>query len=139
MATVGENILRILEERGMTRKQLADKAGVCRSTIDTIVRNNHKTRISTIKIIVEALEVDVTEIYPEGTIEKIPCNSIGEIIQKLTLQKGITDTELANMSGLSHATIRSVKQNKHTPQENTLKAIADALGVKANKLFPKKL
>lgn len=78
-------IKEIAREKGYTMQQLADKLGIVR---DTLTRQAHgNPTISTLQKIAEVLEVDITELFDTGAIEKykkitaINCPKCGEEIR----------------------------------------------------------
>lgn len=57
-------------------------------------------------------------------------------IKEIRIKKGITQEELANISGVSRSTIIGLESGKITnTKTDTLRLIADALGVSVNSLF----
>lgn len=55
--------------------------------------------------------------------------SIGSKIRKYRKQQGLTQKELAKLSGLNEVTIRSYEADKYKPKQENLKKLANALGV----------
>lgn len=55
--------------------------------------------------------------------------STGENIRKIRKQKGLTQKKLAELTGLNEVTIRSYELGKFNPKLESMKKIADALGV----------
>lgn len=58
----------------------------------------------------------------------------GEKLRKLRLLRGLTQKELARMSGLTDSAIRNYELGYRSPDENQLKKIADALQCDASAL-----
>jgi transcriptional regulator with XRE-family HTH domain len=52
------------------------------------------------------------------------------------LRLGLTQIQLARMAGVTERTIRLYEQGQRTPRLGTARAIADALGVSVEELFP---
>lgn len=59
-----ENIRRIREERGMSQRALADRAGVVKSTIYEAEAGRHIPRIQTLEKIANALGVEIADLLP---------------------------------------------------------------------------
>lgn len=49
---------------------------------------------------------------------------------------GLTQKQLARMTGLTERTIRLLENGERTPRLSTARALADALGVSVIELFP---
>lgn len=61
---------------------------------------------------------------------------VGKQIKKYRLQKGLTQKELGLIIGVKHNTISSYEAGINEPDQNILFAIAKALNVSINDLFP---
>lgn len=61
---------------------------------------------------------------------------IGKQIKKYRKQKDMTQKELGDKIGVKHNTISSYESGTNCPENNTLFAIANALGVNIDTLFP---
>lgn len=59
-------------------------------------------------------------------------------LKEVLSEKGVTSAELAGRVGVSKATVSNLINNKTMPSLDTLKKIADALGVEMWKLFTEK-
>ena len=55
--------------------------------------------------------------------------TVGENIRKFRKLQGLTQKKLAELSGLNEVTIRSYEAGKYKPKIETIKKIADALGL----------
>jgi transcriptional regulator with XRE-family HTH domain len=60
----GENLRRIRDAKGMTQEQLADSAGLHRTHISLIERNQRSVRLETLERLAIALGVQPHEIVP---------------------------------------------------------------------------
>lgn len=60
---------------------------------------------------------------------------IGDIIKKLRKENGITQKQLAQMTGLAEITIRQYEAKKYVPKQAQLQKLCDALGVDINSLI----
>jgi len=61
--------------------------------------------------------------------------TVGGNIQKLRKKKGITQDQLAEVSGLNRAHLYRLESGRQSMTLRTLKIIADALGVRATHLL----
>lgn len=59
-------------------------------------------------------------------------------LKEVLSEKGVTSAELAGIVGVSKATVSNLINNKTMPSLDTLKKIADALGVEMWELFTEK-
>ncbi len=62
--------------------------------------------------------------------------TIGDNIRRFRKREGITQKKLADLAGLSIATIRGYEQGKYKPKIETLQKIAIALEVPVGRLIP---
>lgn len=56
-------------------------------------------------------------------------NHIGSLIREMRIQKGLTQAQLGEKCGMADSAIRRYESNRGNPKYETLKRIADALGV----------
>lgn len=61
--------------------------------------------------------------------------NLGEKVQKLRKQKGLTQEQLADKIRVSSTYIGFIEQGQRNPSLNTLDKIARVLGVKVQELF----
>lgn len=61
---------------------------------------------------------------------------VGKQIRKFRLEKGLTQKQLGQMIGVKHNTISAYEAGVNEPDQNILFAIAKALGISINRLFP---
>lgn len=59
-----ENLRRIREERGLSQRALADRAGVVKSTIYEAEAGRHIPRIQTLEKLADALGVSIVDLLP---------------------------------------------------------------------------
>jgi transcriptional regulator with XRE-family HTH domain len=59
-----ENLRRIREERGLSQRALADRAGVVKSTIYEAEAGRHIPRIQTLEKLADALGVSLVDLLP---------------------------------------------------------------------------
>jgi len=60
---VKNNLRKILSDRGLKQTWLADKSGLDRSTLSSIVANKHSTSLEAAMKISKVLNLDIDEIF----------------------------------------------------------------------------
>ena len=60
----------------------------------------------------------------------------GELIRKYRKEAGLTQKELGARSGIAEPTIRKYESNRLKPKIETIRKIANALGVSSSQLYP---
>ncbi|OAV64199.1 Helix-turn-helix domain protein [Bacteroidales bacterium Barb6XT] len=75
-------IKELAKEKGMTIAQVADKMGVSAPTLSRIANGN--TTTDSLKRVADALEVDITELFPVPQKTELVCPSCGA---KLKVEK----------------------------------------------------
>lgn len=58
-----KNLLRLLEEKGMTKTELSRKSGVLQAAISQYIHNDREPNYYTLYLLANALEVEVGEFY----------------------------------------------------------------------------
>lgn len=61
--------------------------------------------------------------------------TVGEIIKRERIKKGLSYRGLAKKANVALATIQNVESDKHTPTNSTLKSIAEALDLKSTDIL----
>jgi transcriptional regulator with XRE-family HTH domain len=73
----------------------------------------------------------------EDTRKEVKVESMGEIIRRLRLERGLTMAELGVYSRTSEATVSLLEAGKRNASARTVQNLADALGVEPGELYPK--
>ena len=60
---------------------------------------------------------------------------IGEKIRRIRKERGLTQGDLADRSGVSFRSIQDIEASKRTPRSDTLEMLAQALGVQPGELL----
>jgi lambda repressor-like predicted transcriptional regulator len=63
-ATFSENLARLMEEKGISQVQLAEKASVGQPAISNMLKRNCRPQQRTVRKLAEALGVDPEELWP---------------------------------------------------------------------------
>lgn len=66
MASIGERIKRIRNEKGLTQKELAKMLGTSQQNLAQYERNKRNPKYETVKKIANALEIDIYDLYISG-------------------------------------------------------------------------
>lgn len=61
---------------------------------------------------------------------------VGENLKRLRIRNALTQAELAEKAGLTHAAVARIERNEAEPRPTTLRKLAVALSVKPADLFP---
>ena len=81
MTQVNENVKRVLEEKGMTHRELAAKLGIHHVSLSAMLRNNN-FKIETLEKFAEAIGCDMADFFGRP---KFVCPHCGEEIS-VTIQ-----------------------------------------------------
>lgn len=123
-------------DAGYSVQRLADKAGVSKNTIWAIENGYQNARLSTVKLIADALKIKVTDLTDQN---EPPVKSQRVLLRALRLQeiregRRYTRTKLSDLSGVSRSAIRMAETGRHT-QTPTLQKLAEALNVTIEELL----
>lgn len=142
---MNKKLLALMADKGLTRAELADKAGLSRTAIYGIMNKGRKPNIATTGKIAKALGVEPYEIYKiavkeaEKVEEDRDAEGRSRIVRAAMLEamqaKCITQTNLAKRTGLSRQWINKLLNHGGLVNADTARKISLALGVKALKLF----
>ncbi|WP_427340556.1 helix-turn-helix domain-containing protein [Caloranaerobacter sp. DY30410] len=142
-------IIKILEKKGWSKYRLAKKAGIAHSTLhDILTGKNANPNTRTLEKLAEALGVSINEFFDEMSESKLATQKnkihsennteIGKRIKKLRKEKGLTQKELAEKSNLSRSYLADLERDRYNPSLDSLKQIANALGVHVSILLDEK-
>lgn len=122
--TVGKNIQKIRKEKGLTQKQLGALCTpkIAESTIRRYELELLNPKIETIERIAAALGTTTDSLR-----EKEERNT-GSNIKRIRTRQGLSESELAKLTGLSEINIKNYEAGKEIPSLEALHAIADTLG-----------
>ena len=123
----GENIKKIRESKGMSRKELADKVGITESAIFRYETNQREPRFSILCKISEALEVPINKlIYEDDEIIEMPT---GKKIKSIRNKSNLTQQELADLAGISLRALSNYEGGTRVPPLEIMIRLAKALNV----------
>lgn len=141
---LGQKIYYELKRQGITQKELAEKVGMSPNSISLYIHKGKMPTAATLakiaKILgtttdylLEDLEDEDTEFLKKYEDE----NTLGARIYEVLAKKGMRQTDLARLSGLSNSSISLYLNRGKMPKPSTLNKIAGALGVSADELLGK--
>lgn len=134
--TIGQKIKATRKNAGLTQKELAQKMGLSFQSIAQWENDLRKPKIETLKKIAVALECPIDTFTADDLIEEIPSPElISKKIHDCRTAAGLTQQELAEKIGLDGATIGKYERGILRPKSETLKKIADVLGIGFLDLF----
>ena len=113
---VSEIIKKRRIELGLSEKDLADLAGLTAQTVEA-VESGRTPYYTTLRSLEEALDLQLTE--KESTL--------GERVRSHRAAMGMSQRDLADAAGVTHATICRIERDEKVPQKETLKKLATAL------------
>lgn len=134
--TIGQKIKATRKNAGLTQKELAQKMGLSFQSIAQWENDLRKPKIETLKKIADALECPIDTFTADDLSEEIPSPElISKKIHDCRTAAGLTQQELAEKIGLDGATIGKYERGILRPKSETLKKIADVLGIGFLDLF----
>lgn len=128
--TVGEKIKAFRKEKGLTQKQLAEKSGMIEESIRGYELGKRHPKKETLLRIAQALDVQIGElddslgVFTEYDLETVP---IGKRIATMRREKGLTQKQLAELTGLAVITIAQYEGCKYVPGTGNLLKIIKVL------------
>lgn len=130
--SIGQNIKRIRTEKGLTQRQLAEKTGLKDSAIRRYESEKVIPKMPNLRKISDALGVSIVEI--DTTLVDCSQSTIGTRVRQQRLIHGLTQAELAKISGLSIPTIQAIEYESWIPRRKIIIRIAQAMNVSISTL-----
>ncbi|WP_227766770.1 helix-turn-helix domain-containing protein [Zhaonella formicivorans] len=135
MLIKGEKIRELREERGYALADLAEKAGISVSYLSEIERGAKKPSLKIIDKLAQTLNVNKSLLVEVD--QDSAGISLGDKLRILRESKGLSLTELASEVGLSVSYLSEIERNNTYPATNTLRVLAEKLGVSVSTLVGK--
>ena len=134
--SIAARIKEAREAAGLTQAQLAKIVGTTSQNISQYERGLRKPKIEMMKKLADALECPVDTFTTDDLSEEIPSPElISKKIHDCRTAAGLTQQELAEKIGLDGATIGKYERGILRPKSETIKKIADVLGIGFLDLF----
>ena len=128
-------------ELGLTRKELADRAGFLPQYISTTENCRRLPTVENLYKLAQALEVSILYFWPD--VEDIidfnpiaPCE-IGERIKEKRIEQGMSGADLAAVSGVASTYLSSIEQGSITPRLSILRLLVRGLSEPVSKFLEK--
>lgn len=132
-AVICENINRLLQERRMTQKELADHMHVSASTVNDWVKGKKIPRMDKIDKICSIFRVQREEVlYDSSRSDKTlqARKLFGSRLRRLLDERQLNQNELAKILGVSESTVGKWVLEKSMPRTmGTIQQLADYFGV----------
>ncbi|MDN5347204.1 MAG: hypothetical protein PWP65_768 [Clostridia bacterium] len=140
MASIGEKLRQLREERGMALETLADMLDIAPECMVEVEQGKRRLSAATLTEVAGILGVDPSYFGVGGgekqdEDKKGGRSSVGERLRRLREQKGITLSELSRRSGVSLAHISEIERGRSTASLKTLDKLASVLGVTTSSLL----
>jgi transcriptional regulator with XRE-family HTH domain len=119
----GEMLKGRREELDMTRDELARAIGWPRTYIETVESDNKKVPEKFLSDLGKALQ------FPGAFFELSASEEVGKKVKFFRSDKGLTQEELAEKSGLSTSLVSKIEREQVKPSLQTLVKLSKALGV----------
>ena len=134
----GDELKKLLKERGITQKDLARKIRVEKVLINGYIKKRYIPVRRNLKKIEDALNVRFKGFkVVEETIEDE--EACGSVLREKLVEKGMTSQKLAELSGIPATYISKYKTSRWLPQINRAIIIADIFGISLEELSGKEV
>ena len=148
--TFAEKLQKALTKSGMTRSELADKAGISRPMITNYLKGNYKAKQNNVFKLAKALNIPESDLIEDGAFSATTPAELPEKSElKMTfyykkfksLRKdiGMSQLEVGQKLGLAKSTIAMYESGKRTPDFETIEVICDLFNVNMSELSDSKL
>lgn len=122
--SIGKRIRELREQKGMTLGEMARRADMSAAHLSEVERGLSAASLKTLDKVAEVLQISTAVLL--GSVD---CDPLGERLRRLRERVGLTQKELAEHVGVSHALVGQVETGRLQPSVATLTRLASALGV----------
>lgn len=123
--TIGENIKKYREKKGLTQKELGAALGLAEITIRQYESNKREPKYEILFSIADALNVSIDDLMNIDT---------GKRIKEERVKAKLTQEKLAQSAEISVFTLQKYESGDRNPKIEQLKKIANALGISITQL-----
>ncbi len=131
----GEQIRSLREEKKMSLSELAKKAGVSVSYLSEVERSCKVPSLNVIEKLCDALNISSREFIQKEEARSGQCIYIGQRIRLNREEKGMTQSDLSRLTGLSLSYICEIERGNVFPSVSALNHLASALRVPVKSLM----
>ena len=126
-------------EIGLSRKELADKAGFLPQYVATTENFKSLPRLPNLYSLADALEISILRFWPETDdaldFKPIALNELGQRISATRKAVGLSLSELAAILSISPTAMLAIESGKSLPKLSTLIAIGVAFQIRPSRLL----
>lgn len=123
--TIGENIKKYREKKGLTQKELGAALGLAEITIRQYESNKREPKYEILFSIADALNVSIDDLMNIDT---------GKRIKEERVKAKLTQEKLAQSAEISVFTLQKYESGDRNPKIEQLKKLANALGISITQL-----
>lgn len=123
--TIGGNIKKYREKKGLTQKELGAALGLAEITIRQYENNKREPKYERLYVIADMLSVSVSDLMNIDT---------GKQIKEARIKAKLTQEKLAQKAGISVFTLQKYESGDRNPKIESLQKIANALGISITQL-----
>ncbi|WP_270288567.1 helix-turn-helix domain-containing protein [Enterocloster bolteae] len=123
--TIGGNIKKYREKKGLTQKELGAALGLAEITIRQYENNKREPKYERLYVIADVLSVSVSDLMNIDT---------GKQIKEARIKAKLTQEKLAQKAGISVFTLQKYESGDRNPKIESLQKIANALGISITQL-----
>lgn len=134
--TFGANLADALEERRMTQKELARRAGVTEAAVSRYLTGERAPQAATVAALARALDCSTDDLLgaPKSGPEKARMRFARNLTAAMAAH-GMSVGGLAEAAGLSQAAVSRYVNGRRAPKTDAAAAVAKALGTTVDALY----
>lgn len=124
---IGEKIKELRKRAELSQKELGERLNVSQAMIAQYENGKRIPKIETLEKIADALNIPSFELIGDLETKRI-CKKIGNKVQNLRKNQGLTTNDLAKLSGVDETIIQCCEDGANIIELGTLKQIVVTLG-----------
>lgn len=123
---------------GLSQKKLADKCGINVSQVRRIeYGDTKKPHLFTLKLLAENLNLDVKDLNKEAGYTLASLENYGSLIKNARINANLSQTDLANLCGISTSYLFYIESGKSKPHIELLPVLSEYLNLNLEDLTEK--
>lgn len=132
---IGENIIRIRKEKGISQKELAKKIGISAQNLLQIEKGKSEPKSGTLDKIMQALDITPNELYGEQDFYSFKGQlPFARNLSAIQCARDLSDKEFSELIHIPEIKLQELKKGTLIPSANTLSNICISLGVTEDEL-----